>query len=82
MFAMGLKAEWGGGRAGGGGAFFGAGEVGGSIIYNFVWTSYMNGRFAVCSFICQVASARRQRSELFGLRVKLPPVTTRLTTQR
>jgi len=34
------------------------------------------------SFICQVASARRQRRDLFGFRVKLPPVTTSLTTQR
>jgi len=32
-----------------------------------------------CSFICQFASARRQRSDLsFGLRVKLPPVITSL----
>jgi len=28
-----------------------------------------------CSFISQVASARRQRSDYCGLRVKLPPVT-------
>jgi len=35
-----------------------------------------------CSFICQGTSTRRQRSDLFGLRVKLPPVTTSLTTQR
>jgi len=28
------------------------------------------------SFICQGTSSRRQRSDLFGLRVKLPPVTT------
>jgi len=34
------------------------------------------------SFICQGTSTRRQRSGLFGLRVKLPPVTTSLTTQR
>jgi len=27
------------------------------------------------SFICQGSSTRRQRSDLFGLRVKLPPVT-------
>jgi len=26
------------------------------------------------SFICQVALTRRQRNDLFGLRVKLPPV--------
>jgi len=31
-----------------------------------------------CSFICQDTSTRRQRSDLFGLRVKLPPVTTSL----
>jgi len=37
---------------------------------------------AVCWFIRQVAPARRQRSDIFGLRVKLPPVTTTLTTQR
>jgi len=36
------------------------------------------------SFICQGTgnSTRRQRSDLFGLRVKLPPVTTSITTQR
>jgi len=28
------------------------------------------------SFICQGTSTRRQRKDLFGLRVKLPPVTT------
>jgi len=27
------------------------------------------------SFICQGASTRRQRRDLFGLQVKLPPVT-------
>jgi len=32
-------------------------------------------------FICQGTSTRRQRSDLFGLRIKLPPVTTSLTTQ-
>jgi len=26
-----------------------------------------------CSFICQDTSTRRQQSDLFGLRVKLPP---------
>jgi len=36
----------------------------------------------ICSFICQGASTRRQQSDLFGLRVKLPPVITSLTTQR
>jgi len=34
------------------------------------------------SFICQGTSTRRQRRELFGLPVKLSPVTTNLTTQR
>jgi len=34
------------------------------------------------SFICQGTTTRKQRSKLFGLRVKLPPVTTSLTTQR
>jgi len=33
------------------------------------------------SFICHGTSTRRQWSEVFGLRVKLPPVTTSLTTQ-
>jgi len=30
------------------------------------------------SFICQGTSTRRQRSDLFGLRINLPPVTTSL----
>jgi len=34
------------------------------------------------SFICQGTSTRRQRRDLFGLRFKLPHVTTSLTTQR
>jgi len=33
-------------------------------------------------FIRQGISTRRQRSDIFGLRVKLSPVTTSLTTQR
>jgi len=33
------------------------------------------------SFICQGTLTRRQRNDLFGLQVKLPPVTTSLTTQ-
>jgi len=33
-------------------------------------------------FICQDTLTRRQQSGLCGLRVKLPPVTTSLTTQR
>jgi len=32
------------------------------------------------SFICPNTSTRRQQSDLFGHRVKLPPVTTSLTT--
>jgi len=35
-----------------------------------------------CSFIYQGTLTRRQRSHLFGLRVKLPPVTTSLIAQR
>jgi len=34
------------------------------------------------SFICQGTSTRRQRRDLCGLRVKLPRVTTSLTTHR
>jgi len=34
------------------------------------------------SFICQGTSTRRQRRDLFGLRVKLLHITTSLTTQR
>jgi len=37
---------------------------------------------AVFSFICLVGSAMIQRSDLCGLRVKLLPVTTSLTTWR
>jgi len=44
------------------------------LSYNFF------AQFAVCTFICQVTSTRRQRSDLCGLRFKLPPVTTSLTT--
>jgi len=33
-----------------------------------------------CSFTCQGTSAKKQRRNLFDLRVKLPPVTT--CTQR
>jgi len=39
-------------------------------------------KLGTCLFICQGTSARRQRSDLFGLQVKQPPVTTYLTTQR
>jgi len=39
------------------------------------------GRFR-SSFICQGTSTRRERGDLFSHRVKLPPVTTSLTTQR
>jgi len=35
-----------------------------------------------CSFICQGTSTRSLQRNLFGLQVKLPPVTTSLTTQR
>jgi len=36
------------------------------------------GRRFRSSFICQGTSTRKQRSDLCGLRVKLPPVTTSL----
>jgi len=40
-------------------------------------------KVGTCSLICQgIYSTKRQRKDLFGLRVKLPPVTTSLTTQR
>jgi len=38
-------------------------------------------QFGTCSFICPSTSTRRQRGNLFGLWVKLPLVTTSLTTQ-
>jgi len=34
------------------------------------------------SFICQDTSTRRQRSDLYGLRIQLPPVTTSLTSSK
>jgi len=40
---------------------------------------FLLGRFRY-SFICQGASTRRQRSDLFGLRIKLPPFSTSLIT--
>jgi len=44
---------------------------------------FHKGRFRYRhSFICQGTLTRRQRRDLFGLRVKLLPVTTSLTTQR
>jgi len=49
--------------------------------YNIFVTS-MSKWFFRYSFICQFTSTRRQRSDLFGLRVKLPPLTTSLNTQR
>jgi len=46
------------------------------MISNFtlITDNYYRLRFRF-SFICQGTSTRRQRSDLFGLRVKLPPVT-------
>jgi len=42
----------------------------------------INFRFRY-SFICRGTSTRRQRSNFWGFRVKLPaPVTTSLTTQK
>jgi len=40
-------------------------------------TSEKGGRYRY-SFICQGTSTRRQRSDLFGLRVKLPPLRVKL----
>jgi len=51
----------------------------GNFIYNDNFDPYLLG---TCSFICQRTSTRRQRSELFGVQVKLPPDTACLTTQR
>jgi len=51
-----------------------------AVLFNFFLTRHTN-RFKY-SFICQGTSIRRQRRDLFGLRVKLPLVTTSLTTQR
>jgi len=45
------------------------------------WVYPKNVKFRY-SFICQDISTRRQRSDLFSLRVKLRPVTTSLTTQK
>jgi len=44
--------------------------------------SKSNLELVLYSFIYQVTSTRRQRSDLFGLRVKLPLVTSSLTSQR
>jgi len=42
----------------------------------------MHNIFGTCLFIYQGTSTTRQRSDLFGLRVKLPHVIPCLTTQR
>jgi len=44
-------------------------------------TQYQDKYFRY-SFICLGTSTRKQQRDLFSLRVKLPPVTTNLTTQR
>jgi len=46
-----------------------------------VWTDTGKVFGVFCSFIYQVASAKRQRSDLFCLQAKLPLVTTSLTIQ-
>jgi len=51
----------------------------GSLNYDLARSLRRRFRFRY-SFICQGTSTRRQRSDLFGLRFKLPPVTTSLTT--
>jgi len=43
------------------------------------WSS-ARGNLHICSFICQVASARRLRSDLCGFRVKLWPVSVTITS--
>jgi len=53
---------------------------------NTIWRIFFNSFATVrhlkfrSSFICQGTLTRRQRNDLFGLPVKLPPVTTSLTT--
>jgi len=44
--------------------------------------SFSKIKMQFCAFICLVALARRQQSDLCGLWVKLPPVTTSLITQK
>jgi len=34
--------------------------------------------YLTCSFVCQGTSTRRRRRDLFGLPIKLPPVTNSL----
>jgi len=48
------------------------------VFYHILRTLILN----TCSFVWQGTSTRRQRSDLFDIRVKLPPVTSSLTTQR
>jgi len=48
------------------------------VFFPFFGTDFFRFRY---SFICQGTSTRRQWKSLFGLRVKLPPVTTSLITQ-
>jgi len=56
------------------------------FILHFVMDSILKlswpSQFAVCLSICPVSSARRQRRDLCGFRVKLSPVTNSLATQR
>jgi len=60
-------------------------------MYNLFWLHVIEHFAAVdtskkirfrYSYFCQDSSTRRQWRGLFGLRVKLPPVTTSLTAQR
>jgi len=46
-----------------------------TLLFCYVIENYtaLHYNLQFCSFICQVASARRQWSDLCGLRVKLPP---------
>jgi len=49
------------------------------VLFNMFFSNNLMFRY---SFICQGTLTRRQQSDLFGHRVKLPPVTASLTTQR
>jgi len=53
-----------------------------TVVLNIVMNIFINVNRFRYSFICQGTSTRRQWSDLFGLWVKLPPVTISLTTQR
>jgi len=51
------------------------------LYFAFVFSVKNRVILGTSSLICQGTSTRRQRNDFFGLRVKLPPVTTNRTTQ-